>query len=258
GFGQQFLVVGGIATIVFGTLGVLSSRTMSRIGGYCVIVSAGTILAVVGAGGEAALAGGLYYLISSTLGASAFFLLIELLNRARGSTSAAILPPVFTDEFRDPYDDGTETDEVGVLIPASIGLISGGYILCALLLAGLPPLSGFIGKFAVMTGVMSSAEPASGMAWTLIAALTLSSFAMLIAFARAGVEVLWAQGERPTPRVKAVELIAIGVLLAAALALSIEGGLAMRFVRSTSVWLHAPMDYVAAVLSPATPLGGAQ
>ncbi|RYZ03463.1 MAG: monovalent cation/H+ antiporter subunit D, partial [Alphaproteobacteria bacterium] len=79
GFGQQFLVVGGIATIAFGTVGVLASRTMSRVGGYCVIVSAGTILAVVGAGGEAALAGGLYYLISSTLGASAFFLLIELL-----------------------------------------------------------------------------------------------------------------------------------------------------------------------------------
>jgi multicomponent K+:H+ antiporter subunit D len=259
GFGQQFLVVGGIATIAFGTVGVLASRTMSRVGGYCVIVSAGTILAVVGAGGEAALAGGLYYLISSTLGASAFFLLIELLNRARGSTSAAIPPPIFSDEFRDPYDDGTETDEVGVLIPASVGLISGGYILCALLLAGLPPLSGFVGKFAVMTGVMASEEPVSGVAWTLIGVLTVSSFAMLVAFARTGIEVLWAQGDRPAPKVKPVELLAIGVLLAAALTLSIEGGLAMRFVTSTSAWLHAPMDYVAAVLTPAPalPTGGA-
>ncbi len=261
GFGQQFLVVGGIATIAFGTLGVLASRTMSRIGGYCVIVSAGTILAVVGAGGQTALAGGLYYLISSTLGASAFFLLIELLNRARGSNAAAIPPPpppVFSDEFRDPYDDGTETDEVGVIIPASVGLISGGYILCALLLAGLPPFSGFVGKFAVMTGVLSSEHQASGVGWTIIAALTLSSFAMLIAFARTGIEVLWAQGERPAPRVQAVELVSIGVLLAAALTLSIEGGLAMRFVSSTSAWLHAPMDYVAAVLTPASvPTGGA-
>jgi len=257
GFGEQFLGVGGIATIAFGTLGVLASRTMSRIGGYCVIVSAGTILAAVGIGGEAALAGALYYLISSTLGASAFFLLIELLNRARGSTAAAIVPPVFSDEFRDPYEDGTETDEVGVVIPASVGLISGGYILCALLLAGLPPLSGFVGKFAVMTGVMASEAHVSWAAWTLIGILTFSSFGMLIAFARVGIDVLWTSADRSPPRVTAVELLAIAVLITAAVALSVEGGLAMRFVSSTSVWLHAPLDYVNAVLAPTipTPLG---
>lgn len=251
-FGQQFLVIGGLATIAFGTLGVLASRSMSRIGGYCVIVSAGTILTVVGVGGVEALAGALYYLVSSTLGASAFFLLIELLNRARGSTAAAISPPVFSDEFRDPYEDGTETDEVGVVIPASLALISGGYILCAILLAGLPPLSGFVGKFAVMTGVLNTPQPMSSLTWTLIGLLTFSSFAMLIAFARVGIEVLWVSGDKPPPRVTAVELTAIAVLLAAALALSVEGDLAMRFVSSTAVWLHAPLDYVDAVMAPAT------
>ncbi len=251
GFGEQFLAVGGIMTIAFGTLGVLASGSLSRIGGYCVIVSAGTILAVVGIGGEEALAGALYYLISSTLGASAFFLLIELLNRARGSTAPAISLPVFSDEFRDPYEDGTETDEIGIVIPASVALISGGYILCALLLAGLPPLSGFVGKFAVMAGVISSAEQVSPLGWTLIGMLTLSSFGMLIAFARAGIEVLWASGDRPAPRVTPVEFLAISVLLLAAVALSVEGGLAMRFVTSTSVWLHAPLEYVDAVLAPA-------
>ena len=252
GFGQAFLAAGGIATIAFGTLGVLASRSMSRIGGYCVIVSAGTILAVLGIGGVDALAGALYYLVGSTLGASAFFLLIELLNRARGSISPAILPPVFSDEFKDPYEDRTETDEVGVVIPASLALISGGFILCAILLAGLPPLPGFVGKFAVMTGVLGSDQPVLPMAWTLIGLLTVSSFAMLIAFARVGIDVLWTSRELTPPRVKAVEFAAIAVLLSAALALSIEGDLALRFVSSTSVWLHAPQDYIDAVLTPAT------
>lgn len=250
GFGQSFLAIGGIATIAFGTLGVLASRSMSRIAGYCVIVSAGTILAVVGVGGVEALAGALYYLVSSTLGASAFFLLIELLNRARGSTAPAILPPVFSDEFRDPYEDGTETDEVGVVIPASLALVSGGFILCAILLAGLPPLSGFVGKFAVMKGVLEADQPTLPIVWALIALLTISSFAMLIAFARVGIDVLWASGDIAPPRIKAVEFVAIAVLLTAALAMSIEGDLALRFVSSTSVWLHAPQDYIDAVLAP--------
>jgi multicomponent K+:H+ antiporter subunit D len=251
GFGEQWLAIGGILTLVFGTLGILASRSMSRIGSYCVIVSAGTVLAVVGIGGEASLAGALYYLISSTLGASAFFLLIELLNRARGSTAAAISPPVFNDEFSDPIEDGTETDEVGVVIPATVALISGGYILCAILLAGLPPLSGFVGKFAVMSGVLSSTDVVAPLSWALIGILTLSSFGMLIAFARVGIEVLWMSTDKQPPRVKRVEFIAIAALLTAAVTLSVEGGLAMRFVSSTSTWLHAPQDYVRAVLEPA-------
>ena len=252
GFGHQFLVVGGIVTIAFGTFGVLASRAMSRVAGYCVIVSAGTILAVVGIGGQAALAGALYYLVSSTLGASAFFLLIELLDRTRGeSTETPESDPVFSDEFRDPYEDGTETDEIGIVIPAAVGLVSGGFILCALLLAGLPPLSGFVGKFAVMTGIMGLDGQTPAAAWVLIGFLTFSSFGMLIAFARVGIDVLWAPDERPPPVVKPVEFLAIAALLVSALALSIEGGLAMRFMNSTSAWLHAPLDYVNAVLAPA-------
>jgi multicomponent K+:H+ antiporter subunit D len=254
GFGGAWLAWGGLVTIGFGTVGVLASRTMSRIAGFCVIVSAGVILAAVGIGGEAALAGALYYLIASTLAASAFFLLIELLNRARGTTAAAVAPPVFSDEFRDPYEDGTETDEIGVIIPAAVGLVSGGFILSAMLLAGLPPLSGFIGKFAIMTGLLPATGEIPVISWVLIALLTLSSLVTLVVLARVGIEVLWVPAERPVLKVQAVEFTAIAGLLAAAIALSVEGGLAMRYVGSTAIWLHAPGDYVRAVLDPTPPL----
>src|SRR3546814_1913412 len=70
-----------MATIVFGTIGVLASRTLSRLAGYCIVISSGTLLATIGAGEGAVLGGALFYLVSSTLGISAFYLLIELVER---------------------------------------------------------------------------------------------------------------------------------------------------------------------------------
>ena len=80
-FGDEWLQIGGIATIAFGTIGMLSCRTLSRLAGFALIISSGTLLATIGAGGPV-LAGALFYLVSSTLGVSAFYLLIELVWRS--------------------------------------------------------------------------------------------------------------------------------------------------------------------------------
>ena len=57
-------------TIAFATIGTLSSRSLSRIAGFSLLISSGTLLATIGAGGEV-LAGALFYLVASTLGVSA-------------------------------------------------------------------------------------------------------------------------------------------------------------------------------------------
>ena len=41
-FGEEWLLYGGIATILYGTLGILAARTLSRVAGYAVIISSGT------------------------------------------------------------------------------------------------------------------------------------------------------------------------------------------------------------------------
>lgn len=250
GFGAQWVLAGGLATLVFGAIGVLASRTLSRIAGFCVLMSSGAVLAVIGAGGREALSGALYYMISSTLAVSAFFLLIELLNRARGATGAAVAAPVFSDEYRDPYDDGAPDEEVGVIIPAAIALISGAFLLCTLLLAAMPPLSGFIGKFAIMAGLLQGEGEVAAASWTLIGVLTFSSLTTLIALVRVGIEVLWAPSDNPPPRVRTVEFAAIAGLLLMCVLLTVQGGPALRYMDATTAWLHTPQDYIRAVLEP--------
>ena len=249
-FGAPWILAGGFATLVFGAIGVLASRTMSRIAGFCVLMSSGVMLAVIGAGGREALSGALFYMISSTLAVSAFFLLIELLNRARGATGAAIAAPVFSDEYRDPYDDGAPDEEVGVIIPAAIAMISGGFLLCTLLLAAMPPLSGFIGKFAIMAGLLQGEGEIGATSWALIGVLTLSSLTTLIALVRVGIDVLWTPSENPPPRVRTVEFAAIAGLLLICVMLTIQGGPVLRYMDATTAWLHAPQDYIHAVLAP--------
>ncbi|MBM6584475.1 monovalent cation/H+ antiporter subunit D, partial [Microvirga sp. BT689] len=43
GFGGQWLLVGGMLTMAFGTIGILASQTLSRLAGCSVLVSSGTV-----------------------------------------------------------------------------------------------------------------------------------------------------------------------------------------------------------------------
>jgi multicomponent K+:H+ antiporter subunit D len=71
GFGYEALLWGGMATIVVGAAGMLSSDSAGRLAGYGAIVSSGTLLAVIGYGQASLVATGLYYLAGSTLAIAA-------------------------------------------------------------------------------------------------------------------------------------------------------------------------------------------
>lgn len=245
GMASPLLFAGGALTIGMSAIGMLAARSFSRIAGFAVLTSSGAVLAVVGIGGERALSGALYYMISSTLAVAAFFLLIELLNRARGTSAPAVDSAVFDDEYSDPYEDAPPSDEVGVIIPAAVALISGGFILCALLISGLPPLSSFIGKVAIM---MALIETNSAAAATLITALVVSSFAAVVALLRTGVEVIWTPEERTVPRVRGVEFGAIAGLLIACILLTTHGQWVLNYTDATVAWLNDAPDYVTSVL----------
>ncbi|MCJ2014703.1 monovalent cation/H+ antiporter subunit D [Methylobacterium sp. J-076] len=246
GFGRPVLLATGLATIAYGTVGLVGARDLTRAAGYAVMVSSGTVLAALGTGSDAALAGALYYLFGSTLAAGALFLLAEVLQRGRAPAEAA--GPVFADEYRDPFDDEDATD-VGSVLPTGVAVLGVGFLLCTLMLAGVPPLAGFVGKLAIFVGVAAGPAPAAG--WWLVAALTLSSLGTLMPLVRLGILNLWVTHDAPPPQLGRSELAAIAGLLATCLALSLWGGPALAYADATVSWLTQPQDYVRAVLGQA-------
>jgi multicomponent K+:H+ antiporter subunit D len=254
-FGEEWLLYGGIATVAFGTVGVLAVRTLSRVAGYCVIISSGTLLASIGAGQGTALGGVLFYLVSSTLGLSAFYLLLELAERREAEASVrAVVEPVFDDEYTGSLENVRE-DEVGIVIPATIAILGGGFAICALLLAGLPPLSGFIAKFAIIHSLINYNPVINASTWLFVALLIGSGLAILIATTRAGIDLLWEPSDKPPPPLRLAEAIPVGVLLLVCLGLMVFAGPVMTYMERTSLSLQDRQGYVRAVLGPDRVIG---
>ena len=249
GVGESVLLWGGVATIAFGSIGVLATQDLSRLAGFSVLVSSGTLLAAIGTGQASVIGGALFYLVSSTLGIAAFFLVSELVERGR--EAGADVLAVTLEAFGGGGDEAVEEEEeVGVAIPATLAILGTSFVGCALLLSGLPPLSGFIGKFAMLTGLFnpeSGASPAPT-AWILLAVLLLSGAATLIAMVRAGIRIFWLPLERSVPQVRLVELAPVACLLVLCALLTVRAGPVMGFMQQTAGFLHAPQQYIRGVL----------
>jgi multicomponent K+:H+ antiporter subunit D len=250
GFGGSWLLAGGLATIAFGSIGVLASQAMGRLAGFYVLVSSGTMLAAIGMESAGVTAGALYYMVSSTLAISAFFLLVELVERAQDP--AANVLAVTMEAYGDDMDEEEAEEEVGVAIPATLAVLGICFACCAILLAGIPPLSGFVGKFALLTAMIGPAgqgAPVSVATWVFFALLILSGLSAMLAMMRAGIRTFWAPVEGVVPRVLVMEIAPVAFLILLCLALTVEGGPAMRYMNATAQSLHQPSAYISDVLS---------
>jgi multicomponent K+:H+ antiporter subunit D len=259
-FGGEWILLGGFATVAFGAIGSLASQDMTRLAGFSVLVSSGTVLAAIGMGQVGVTGGALFYLVSSTLGLGAFFLLIELVERGR-EPGADVL--AVTREAYGETDDLEDSNEVGIAIPATMAILGVAFIGCALVISGLPPLSGFIAKFALLTAALNPPTGAGAVPnanWAMLPVLILSGLAALIAMTRAGIRAFWASPDRSVPRVQLIEIVPVGALLLLCAIQTIEAGPIMRFMQATAQSLHAPHDYVSGVLGsaaerPKVPMG---
>ena len=143
GPGAELIAYGGMATLVFGIVGMLGSQDLGRIASFSLVVSSGTLLATIGVGGSHVIAPALFYLVTSTLGTAALFLLVELIERSRAP--GANLLAVTADAFA--VDDEAEPEElVGVLIPATMAVLGLAFAFATLHDRGAAPAARLSGQ----------------------------------------------------------------------------------------------------------------
>jgi multicomponent K+:H+ antiporter subunit D len=252
-FGAPVLLYGGLASIAFGALGLMSTMRLGRIAGFSIVVSSGTLLAALGMGAVDVTSAALFYMLSATPAVSALFLLVELVGRI-----GAVGQPRLGDADVEPDEDTNLDDDEAPLVarafPMSVALLGLAFMCCVLLVAGLPPLSGFIAKVSLLRSILSieegsHASHASGpIAWWLVGLLLVSSFVATLSLSRAGVRHFWSSGGL-TAHIKNVEAVSVLGLIVSCLLLSVFAEPVLRYTGETAVGLHAPRAYVDAVLS---------
>jgi multicomponent K+:H+ antiporter subunit D len=240
-----WLLPAALVTTVLGMVGVFAARTLRSLVCFAVIGSMGTLLIAIGLFTEQAIAASLYYLVHSTIAGAALFLLVDLIRERRGAMA--------------------DTLETAPAFPQA-GLISGLFFLAALMIVGMPPLSGFIGKLLILDG--ARAAPLANWVWAVILGTSLLAMA---AFGRAGSMLFWKSAAKPVapcdapagppeeaaggtrPTYPVLPIVAVSGLLAVGLLLTALAGPVMREFELTAGQLFDRTAYVAAVLKPQAP-----
>ncbi|OZI75015.1 monovalent cation/H+ antiporter subunit D [Bordetella genomosp. 12] len=250
-FSLDWMFAVGLATLCFGGIGIMASQQMEKIAGYCVILSAGTLLTALGMPGVTLTGPALFYLISSVLATGAFFLLIELIERTRSFGANVLAVTMDSFDLDDPAAPNRSDDVVGVAIPAAMAFLGLAFTACALLVTGLPPLSGFVAKFSLLSSAVSAANTSAPPldAWLLVAGVLLSGLAGLMALGRTGIRVFWSGEERTTPRLRVIEAGPVAVLILLCVALTAGAGPVSAYLDAAAQSLDTPAAYIDAVLS---------
>jgi multicomponent K+:H+ antiporter subunit D len=260
-FGGDWLIYGGMATMACAALAILAAQRLERMASLSILVSAGILLSAVGFAQPNLIGAALFYLVSSTLALSALFLLAELIERSRSANEIPLedeseLLPRPQESLQPPKGINLDDEQkavVGQVIPWTMAFLGLSFIACALLIIGMPPLSGFIGKLSLIGALLNplglgTAAPISIAAWALLALLILTGLASLMAFSRLGIQRFWTPEERPSPLLRKLECAPIFLLLGLSIVLTFKAEPLLRYTQATAEALNNPQQYVMAVL----------
>ncbi len=202
-----------LVTVLLGAAAVPGARTLPRLAAFAALSSTALAFAAVAGFTAGGLSAGIYYVIHSTLAAALLFLVCDL--GLRGG-------------------DG-RLDGSGPRLPGALAVL---FFAAAIASAGLPPLSGFLGKLLIL-------KAGADQAAVLYPVVLGGSFLLVLGLARAGSHLFW-RAEGPAAPVPAVAYAAPGLLLGALVALSLAAGPVMVWIDSTVATLTDPSAYIAA------------
>ena len=258
-FGAHTLLFAGLATLGFGAIGMLGSQRLAHLGGFAVIASSGTLLAATGIGQAGVTGGALFYLISSTLAASTLFLLVDMVERWRAGGARSVAQeqlgdaPYLSADLRPLRAQDLDPDGgplAGRALPGAVAFLGLAFLACTLLLAGLPPLSGFIGKLAMLGALFTTgaSAPVPTPHWAFLVMLLVSGLLALLAFSRTGIRHFWSAQRSSLPQLHWLEVLPVTALLLCSAVLTLQAGPVLRYTQATAQALHAPARYIEAVM----------
>jgi multicomponent K+:H+ antiporter subunit D len=228
GLHDVWLLPAALVSLAIGTIGVLAAKRLDRLIAFSVIGSMAMVMVSISLFTPTSIAAALYYMVHSTLAAAALFLISDLVRTGRGNVDLTAQAPV-----------------AGAALTASL------FFAGAIAMAGLPPLSGFLGKLLVL----DAAYGTDMMVWVWVIVLT-GSLVSILGFARAGSILFWkAHSVSPSPdalvmpRPAVLSYLAVGGLIALLGAHTVFAGQVHGYTTRIAAELFAPDAYMDAVLN---------
>jgi multicomponent Na+:H+ antiporter subunit D len=211
-----------VATMVIGLIGALSQRDFRRVLAFNLVGHIGYTTIGLSIGTPAALAGSLLYVTHHILVITTLFFVSGVLLQLRRTTDLSVLGSLYR-------------DHPGTALIAMIPLFS---------LAGLPPLSGFIGKVAIVQGTFGAGFYVTGAVVLVVGLLT------LVSIARLWDEAFWKPAPQPAvaPRPARPLMVPVTALSLLIVGMTIGAEPLFQLTTRAAGQLLAPQAYIQAVL----------
>jgi len=220
------LVIAGL-TMVIGVLGAIAQDDMKRILSFHIVSQIGYMILGIGLFTVSGIAGAVFFVLHQIPVKASLFLVVGLVEHDAGSTKLS---------------------KIGGLV-RRIPLAAVLFLVAALSLAGIPPLSGFVGKLALVSAGFDA------QAYAIIAISLLVSVGTLFSMVKIWNGVFWGTAEEPTPAIASGEVVhtpALMTLSTVALvgltvAIAIGAGPIYELCERAAAELLDPSTYVRAV-----------
>lgn len=213
----------GALTMILGAFGAIAHTGIRKILAYNVVVSVGFIVFGIGVASSASLSGALYYLIHDMIAKALIFIL-----------GAGIISIAGTDRLQDI--DGL------IRYRPLLGWL---FLLSAMALAGVPPLSGFVGKVMILQGGVEQEYYTMAIIGVVTSLLVLYSVMKVFIQSFWG-ETLLSEGEEKATGKGA--LLPGSILAALIIALGIGANWVLGYIDQAVEIMQNPQLYIDAVL----------
>jgi multicomponent Na+:H+ antiporter subunit D len=222
---DDWLMVLALATMLVGILGAVAQDDIKRLLSFTLVSHIGFMVFGLALATDAGWTAAIYYVAHHITVQTALFLVAGLMERYGGTLSL------------------TRLGGLARLAPV-IAIL---FFVPAMNLAGIPPLSGFLGKLGLLEAGVAVGTP---LAWTLVAGSVVTSLLTLYALVKAWNKAFWQEppAEMPQRRVPTAMIGATSALVAFSLLLTAGAGPLYAYAERAAVALRERTPYIIAVL----------